>query len=89
MHRNTLWELEAMAKRDSNPNKGFFKELASNPKTENKKESFSYSKPLTPKSSSTVSMNTPRRLSEFKSVASPKTNIKSDFSQVKNSRKGK
>lgn len=63
-----------MGKFGNNPNKGFLKELASNPKlAASAKKSFDYKKPIVKPELETGS--TLRRLQEKKSVAPAKSNI--------------
>lgn len=61
----------------SNPNrspaKGFIKELAKDPIKPVAKREFKYDQRLTPESS--VSLNTPRRLTEYKRISAPASNI--------------
>lgn len=77
-----------MSKKDSNPNKGFIKELASRPQSKNEKTPFTYASPVTPESAQAVSMNTPRRLSEFKKVAAPKSQFTTETRTHINNRRG-
>lgn len=74
-------------RKNSNPNQGFFKELKSNPKNENKKSQFDYSSPVVPKSTGSSAMNTPRRMSEFKQVSNPKSNLKEEHRAHRDYRK--
>ena len=72
-----------MANPNKSPMKGFIKELAKAPNKPATKTSFTYAKRLTPENLN--AMATPKRLSDYKSVREPKSNVVKEVAQhVKN-----